>query len=309
MKPLAAAIKDKASEIGFDLVGIAPLQASVYTSYFRQWLDAGKAGTMQWLSNRFEERTDPSKYFPGAKTAICVACNYHVPLDPSPPADAGRIARYALGEDYHIIIKDRLHALADWLQQQVPGVQTRCGVDTAPILEKELAARAGIGWMGKNTCIINQNIGSYVLLGQILTTLDLPTDSPVDDRCGSCTRCIDACPTAAITAPYQMDATRCISYLTIEHRGEIAADLHGQIGNWIYGCDICQEVCPWNRKAPATQDPAFAPRFPGGWIDLNQIANWSDEEYRVTLKGSAMKRVKLPMLKRNAALVAANASP
>jgi epoxyqueuosine reductase len=263
---LADSIKLKAKQIGFDLVGIAPLHQSLYTDYFRQWLDAGKAGTMHWLANRFDERTDPTHYFAGARTAICVACNYHAALDqPNPSLNGvGKIARYALGEDYHVIIKDRLHTLADWLHAQVPEVQTRCGVDTAPILEKELAARAGIGWMGKNTCIINTEMGSYVLLGQILTTLDLPTDSPVDDRCGSCTRCIEACPTQAITAPYQMDASRCISYLTIEHRGEVAEDLQGKIGNWMYGCDICQDVCPWNRKAPVTADPAFQSRFPGG---------------------------------------------
>jgi epoxyqueuosine reductase len=204
-------------------------------------------------------------------------------------------------------MKDRLHDLADWLRELVPTSVTRSSVDTAPVMEKELAARAGIGWMGKNTCIIHEKVGSFILLGQILTTLDLPADSPADDRCGSCTRCIDACPTAAITAPYEMDASRCISYLTIEHRGDITADLQPKIGNWIYGCDICQDVCPWNRKSPNTSDPAFAPRFSSGSLEWKRVMDWSDADYKTILRGSAMKRVKLPMLKRNATIVAANA--
>ncbi len=305
MLNLAEQIKAKAKKIGFDLVGIASAEPSKYSSYFRQWLDAGRAGSMDWLADRFEERTDPSKYFPGARSAICVASNYRTDLDPL-PAGHGRVARYALGDDYHIVMKDRLHDLADWLREAVPGTRTRSSVDTAPVMEKELAARAGIGWMGKNTCIINEKIGSFILLGQVLTTLDLPADSSADDRCASCNRCIDACPTGAITAPYEMDASRCISYLTIEHRGEIADDLKPKIGNWIYGCDICQDVCPWNRRSPNAADAAFVPRFPTGSLEWKQVLEWSDEEYKTTLKGSAMKRVKLPMFKRNASVVGEN---
>jgi epoxyqueuosine reductase len=304
---LADQIKAKAREIGFDLVGITSAEPSKYSSYFRQWLDAGRAGSMDWLSDRFDERTDPARYFPGARSAICVASNYRVDLDPPSSAEHARVARYALGDDYHIVMKDRLHDLADWLREAVPGTETRSSVDTAPVMEKELAARAGIGWMGKNTCIIHEKIGSFILLGQILTSLDLPADSAVDDRCGSCTRCIDACPTGAISAPYEMDATRCISYLTIEHRGEIADDLKPKIGNWIYGCDICQDVCPWNRKSPGTSDAAFTPRFPTGSLEWKQVIEWTDEDYKTKLKGSAMKRVKLPMWKRNAGIVGDNA--
>ena len=204
-------------------------------------------------------------------------------------------------------MKDRLHDLADWLRATNPGCKTRSSVDTAPVMEKELAVRAGLGWMAKNTCVINETIGSFILLGQVLTTLDLPVDQPVDDRCGSCTRCIDACPTAAITAPYEMDASRCISYLTIEHRSEIAAELQPMIGDWLYGCDICQDVCPWNRKPISTQDPAFTPRFASGTLEWKKILDWTDEQFKSELKGSAMKRVKLPMWKRNAGIVAENA--
>jgi epoxyqueuosine reductase len=308
LKHLADAIKTKAKSLGFDLVGITSAKPPAHVDYFRQWLDTGNAGSMRYLKNRFAERTDPAIYFPGTSSIVCVAINYHVQLDPAPETGVGRIARYALGGDYHKILTDRLHTLADWLRTEVPGSQTRCGVDTAPIMEKEFAARAGIGWMGKNTCIIDPQVGSYLLLGEMLTDLELPTDDPGLDRCGTCTRCIDACPTAAITEPYQLDARRCISYLTIEHREEIPADLQSKIGNWIYGCDICQDVCPWNRKAPVSDNTDFAPRFPSGTLPLDEVANWTDEDYRRELKGSSMKRVKLPVLQRTATVVKRNSN-
>jgi epoxyqueuosine reductase len=305
----AVALKRRASELGFDRVGIARCDASRYAGYFRRWLDEGGAGEMHYLASRFDERVEPARYLPGAVSAICVAMNYHVPLEPAahpPEAAPGRIARYALGDDYHELIKSRLHQLADWIRQAVPDCETRACVDTAPVLEKDLAARAGIGWMGKNTCIIHPQLGSWLLLGEIITTLALPPDEPITDHCGSCTRCIDACPTGAITAPYQLDALRCISYLTIEHRGDIPAGLQPAIGDWLYGCDICQDVCPFNRKAPVAMDPAWQPRFPTGTLDAHDVLNWTDADYRSQLRGSAMKRVKLPILQRNAAIVAAN---
>jgi epoxyqueuosine reductase len=306
--PLAAAIKSRAIDLGFTLVGITSAQPPGHLDYFRQWLDTGSAGNMHYLQNRFDERTDPAVYFPGTRSIVCVAVNYHVPLDTPPPSRNGRIARYALGGDYHTILQDRLHELADWLREQVPGTQTRCAVDTAPIMEKELAARAGIGWMGKNTCIIHPQVGSWLLLGEMLTTLDLPADDPGLDRCGSCTRCIDACPTGAITEPYQLDARRCISYLTIEHRDEIPVELQPKLKEWIYGCDICQDVCPWNRKAPVTTDADFKPRFPSGTVPLDAVIHWTDADYRRELKRSAIKRVKLPVLQRTAKVVEGNFS-
>jgi epoxyqueuosine reductase len=300
---LASEIKRRARELGFDLVGIANARPSAYRDYLRNWLDDGRAGTMDYLANRFDERTDPGVVLPGARSVICVAINYHVPLEPVPQEDRaqhGRVARYALGRDYHDPLKQRLYDLADWLREAAPGAQTKTGVDTAPLMEKELAARAGIGWQGKNTCVINQEIGSWLLLGEIITTVELPQDDPVVDRCGTCTRCIDACPTGAITEPYRLDASRCISYLTIEHRGEIAPALQSQMGDWLYGCDICQDVCPWNAKAPAATDPLFQPRFATGTLDLREVLSWGVDEYRATLRRSAIKRVKLPVLQRNA---------
>src|SRR5215218_863202 len=230
---LAADIKLRAHSLGFDLVGICDALPSAYRDYYRQWLADGSAGTMEYLQRRFEERTDVSTYMPGARSVVCVALNYHVPLENAVSNDArGKIARYALGDDYHELIKSRLYELADFIRAAAPDAQTRCGVDTAPIMEKELAARAGVGWIGKNTCLINPHIGSWVLLGEVITTLDLPLDRPETDHCGSCTRCIDACPTQAITAPYQLDARRCISYLTIEHRTPLEAGAGQELANW-----------------------------------------------------------------------------
>ncbi len=304
---LAGAIKRRATDLGFDLVGIAPAHASKYRDFFRRWIDDGRAGTMAYLAKRFEERADPGVYLPDAQSVVCVAINYHAKLEAATDGTSqGRIARYALGDDYHEVLKSRLHALADTIRQLAPDAITKACVDTAPVMEKELAARAGVGWIGKNTCVIHPRIGSWILLGEVITTLELPADDPGIDRCGTCRRCIDACPTAAITAPYQLDATKCISYLTIEHREEIAAELKPKIGDWLYGCDICQEVCPWNHDAPLTIDPAFQPRFKTGSLPLDEVMNWTSEDYSRTLRRSAMRRVKLPVLQRNAKIVAEN---
>jgi epoxyqueuosine reductase len=306
---LAAEIKSRARTIGFDLVGIADAQPARYREYFQQWLEDGRAGTMEYLRRRVEQRVDPASNLPGARSVVCVAINYHVALeqvDPSQKEHHARIARYALGEDYHEPLKRRLWELADWMRQTIPGAQTRTCVDTAPILEREFAGRAGIGWVGKNTCVINPEIGSWLLLGEIITTIDLPADEPASDRCGTCTRCIDACPTGAITAAYQLDARRCISYLNIEHSGPIPEELHTPISNWLYGCDICQDVCPFNTKAPASGDHLFQPRFPSGTVDVREVMNWTESEYREKLRNSPLRRLKLRVLQRNAAIVARN---
>jgi epoxyqueuosine reductase len=264
---------------------------------------------MHWLHNRFHHRTDPAAYLPAATSVICVALNYYVPLTQLPPIHRkhhGTIARYALGQDYHLIITKRLHILADWLRQVAPHAKTRVCVDTAPVMEKELASHAGLGWIGKNTCLINHHIGSWTVLGQIITTLNLPHDPPGIDRCGTCTRCIDACPTAAISAPYHLDARRCISYLTIEHRHDIPTQFHHNIAPWLFGCDICQQVCPWNHSPPAATDPELQPRFPTGTLNLQTLLAWTSQDYRQNLANSAIKRAKLPLLQRNARIIAQN---
>lgn len=305
---LVEAIKSRAAELGFDLAGIAPAAPAAHREHFRRWLDEGLAGSMHpWLERRFEERTDPRVYLPGAQSIICVAANYFAPVPsttPAPPGQRGRIARYALGEDYHQVMMRRLHTLADWLRRQCPGARTRCAVDTAPVMEKEHAARAGIGWMGKNTCIINPRLGSWLVLGEIITTASLPPDQPLPDRCGTCTRCIDACPTHAIIAPYRLDARRCIAYLTIEHRGQIPDELRGAVAPWLFGCDVCQEVCPWNAHATPARDPAFAPRLPPEGLDVHEVLRWTDDDRRAILRRSAMRRATLSMLKRNAGITA-----
>jgi epoxyqueuosine reductase len=300
---LVADLRAHARELGFDAVGIASAEPSKYRDHFRRWLDAGNAGTMDYLARRFAERVDLSVYFPGVRSAICVAVNYHVPLEPLPEEQKpwhGRIARYALGDDYHEWIKQRLHRLADWLRARAPEAQTRCGVDTAPIMERELAARAGVGWIGKNTCIISPKIGSWLFLGEVLTTLPLPADEPATDHCGTCRRCIDACPTNALSTPYQLDARRCISYLNIEHRERLTAEQAEAIGEWLYGCDACQDACPWNHRAPGADDAELAPRHPTGTIDLREVLSWSPNEPNPLLRGSAMKRVRLHVLQSNA---------
>jgi epoxyqueuosine reductase len=326
-------IKEKARQLGFDITGIVSAVRSPRADYLHEWLSTHQHGSMSYLATRFEERVDPSVYLPGAQSVICLAMNYYVPLTPSPGTPAcgelsrtregrgegnlelrtqnselsGRIARYALGNDYHQILKSKLHALADWMRQQWPEIQTRACVDTAPLMEKDLAARAGIGWIGKNTCLINDRVGSWLFLGEIVTTLELPPDEPATDHCGTCTRCIDACPTQAITAPYQLDARKCISYLTIEHREEITESLQEKMGDWLYGCDICQDVCPHNRQPPQSTDPNFSPRFAEGAFPVETILKWQSADYQFALRGSAMKRIKLPLLQRNAAIVKQNA--
>lgn len=303
---LAAQFKQRARLAGFDLVGIASAEPSKYQDYYRQWLEDGQHGSMEYLAKRFDERMNPSVYLPGARSVICVAINYHVPLervDPSEVSHHGKIARYALGDDYHELIKSRLHELADWIRQQSPGVETKTCVDTAPVNEKELAARAGIGWLGKNACIINQEIGSWLLLGEIVTTLELPHDEPAIDRCGTCRRCIDACPTGAITGPYRIDARKCISYLTIEHRGEIDPELKPGIGHWLYGCDICQDVCPWNRKAPVGKVPVRAALVNPA---LEWLAEMDSAAFKRWFAGSPLERTRKKRIQRNVAIAMGN---
>jgi len=220
----------------------------------------------------------------------------------------GRVAMYAWGEDYHHIIKSRLHAMADAVRDACGEmIATKVCVDTAPLLEREFAAAAGIGWIGKNTLVVNQQLGSYFFLGAIVTTLEIEPDAPVPDRCGTCTRCLHACPSGAFTAPYQMDASRCVSYLTIEHREPIPGEFHAAIDDWVFGCDVCQQVCPYNQSAPMTREPRLAVRPPGPNPVLQDMLAWSIDDYRRILAGSAMKRATLEMLRRNARIAQENA--
>jgi epoxyqueuosine reductase len=300
-------------ELGFALAGVAAAEPTRYERELRGWLAAGRHGEMRYLAERLSRRLDPRNMVPGARSVICVADRYHDGR-PDPAGTAagdprGRIARYARGDDYHPIIKKRLHRLADELAAQLPGETFRACVDTAPVLERELAQRAGLGAVGKHTLLIEPGVGSWLLLGEIITTAQLSPSAPCEaDPCSGCTRCIDACPTDAIT-PWSVDAARCISYLTIEHRSGIDRRFHELIGDWIFGCDVCQEVCPHNepteRSRAAAVHQAYAPRRAG--FGLLEVLGWDVQARREAFARSAMKRAKLAMMKRNALIAAGNA--
>jgi epoxyqueuosine reductase len=315
--PTKALIVEQALAEGFALAGVAPASASPRQGYVRAWLAAGKHGQMAYLERNVEVRLDPTKFLEGAQTVICVADVYPSTATDSPSTDQpqGRIARFAWGDDYHRIIKKRLFQLADALRARWPEHQFRAAVDTAPLLEREHATHAGLGWIGKHTLLINRDKGSWLLLGQIVTTMELTglVQEPVAavDHCGTCRRCIDACPTGCISDEgYALDASRCISYLTIEHRDPIDPQLQAAMGNWIAGCDICQEVCPFNApkagKEPAAYQRGYATRPPGPTIDLLELLDWDTETRQAALQRSALKRIKLDMFKRNALIATGN---
>ena len=299
-----------ALDAGFVAAGIAPAQPSARSAFVRSWLDDGRHGSMHWMAEHVDVRVDPGLLVPGARSVLCVADRYDA--DPDEPLKAGsglgRIARYARGRDYHRHMKKRLHRLCDAFSEHHEGHAFRACVDTAPVLEREIAAMAGLGAIGKNTLLIQQGVGSWLLLGEIVTTLPIePTVAEAIDPCGTCTRCIDACPTSALT-PFVMDATRCVSYLTIEHRSTIDPLLHEGMGDWIFGCDICQEVCPHNqpthRTLQADADGAYATH--PGVLDLLEVLDW-DEDARVkALAGTAATRAKVEMWRRNVAIAARN---
>ncbi|MFQ5491077.1 MAG: tRNA epoxyqueuosine(34) reductase QueG [Phycisphaerae bacterium] len=303
----AARVRRLAKQAGFDRVGIAQAGPITRADYLRAWLDRGWAGRMDYLHRHFDRRTDPGVLLPGARSVIVVALNYHqqAPNRPEHPP-TGQIAMYAWGDDYHRVVKNRLLEMIDALRTQIDEpFQAKACVDTAPILEREWAAASGVGWIGKNTLALHQDLGSYFFLGEIVTTLELPPDPPATDHCGSCTRCLDACPTQAFPAPYRMDASRCISYLTIELRDAIPAEFHGPMGDWVFGCDVCQQVCPHNHRAPLST--AFTPRPPSPYPVLEEVLQWTPQDYSANLSHSPIKRAKLPMLKRNATIAQSNA--
>ena len=301
-------IKRIAAALGFDRCGITRAEPIEREEYVRRWLASGRAGTMDYLHRYLDQRLDSAKLVDGARSVIVVALSYKQDV-PDPPADGprGRVAMYAWGDDYHKVVKKKLFSLADQLRDVIDEpFDSKACVDTAPLLEREVAAAAGIGWIGKNTLVLNETQGSYFFLGALVTTLDLVADAPGVDHCGTCTACLDACPTDAFPAPYEMDASRCISYLTIEHRGTIDEKFHEPMGDWIFGCDVCQEVCPHNRSAPSTREPRFTIREPGPRPKLDEILRWTDADYAEKLRGSAIKRAKIDMLKRNALIASSN---
>ncbi len=301
-------IKRLAAELGFDACGIAGAGPIRRADYLRDWLAAGRAGSMAYLHRHLESRVDLTSWLPWARSVIVVATRYDRAAPPMPlDRPRGRVAMYAWDADYHTVLRGRLETLLDRLRDALGSpLEARICVDTAAIVERELAEAAGIGWVGKNTLVMNAAIGSTFFLGEIITDRPLAPDAPATDRCGRCTRCLDACPTGALTAPYQMDAGRCISYLTIEHRDDIDDNLAAEMNDWVFGCDECQTVCPHNRPRPGETvepvdtDAAFPP--------LDEITDWDQSAYRHAVKGKAQSRAKLQMWQRNAEIARGNAA-
>ena len=310
---MKTALLAQAESLGFALCRIAPCSAPPHAAEFRAWLADGRAGEMAWLERNADRRTDPQLVLPGARSVVVLAMNYFAGERRAEsgerkiggvPISDHRIARYAWGDDYHELIEAKLRALDAWLTAR--GGRQRCYVDTGPMLERDFAALAGVGWHGKSTMLIHPQLGAWFFLAEILTTLDLAPDGPLPDRCGKCTRCITACPTGAITAPHQLDARRCISYLTIELKGSIPEDLRPLIGDRIYGCDDCAAACPWNRFAQASTETAFVARdFVHHWT-LRDFLALDDDGFRALFKKSPIKRIKRRGFLRNVCVALGN---
>jgi epoxyqueuosine reductase len=295
-------------ELGFDSCRIATCAKPAHATEFREWLREGAHGEMNYMQRGEEKRCDPQKVLPGARSIIVLALNYfqgNAAHRAAATARTGRIARYAWGDDYHDVIETKLDKIDQFLRDF--GGQQKCYVDTGPILERDQAAQAGIGWHGKNTMLIDERFGTWFFLAEILTTIELPPDDPVPDRCGTCDRCIKACPTGAITAPHRLDARRCISYLTIEQKCSIPLEFRPLIGDRIFGCDDCLDVCPWNRFAQISHETAFSARKSTTSTSLREYLELSDTEFRQLFKNSPIKRIKRRGFLRNVCVALGNA--
>jgi len=308
---LAEAVRQEARRLGFSRVGLAAAGSPPHHEAFRGWLAAGLAGSMEsWLGRHAPLRENLEAILPAARSVVMLATDH--PLGSGPAAEPlppghGRVARYARGDDYHDLLRPRLNRLAAWLEARVPGARARGVVDSAPLAERDFAWLAGLGWFGKNTMLIDPRAGSYFLLAAVVTDIPLPPDRPLEtDHCGTCTACLDACPTGAFPAPRVLDATKCISALTIEDHGPLPAERRAELGDWIFGCDVCQEVCPWNRHAPGSNEPAFEPRGAAAGLDLAELLSLDDRGFRDRFRGSPLLRAKRRGLVRSAALVLGN---
>src|SRR5919108_906612 len=301
-------IKAEATALGFDLIGITAAEPLAHGGRLRAWVAQGFAGEMGYMSRDVEKRVDPSRVLPEVRSIIVLGMNYYT-SSTRPEASPGRgwISRYAWGQDYHTVLGDKLKALVAFIRElEGADVQARWYVDTGPILERELAWRAGLGWPGKNTNLINRRLGSWLFLGAILLNRELVYDAPATAHCGTCTRCLVACPTGALVAPGVLDARRCISYLTIELRGSIPRELRPLMGTHIFGCDICQAVCPWNRQAPVSSEAAFLPRAGYAALELIPLLRLSEDEFRLQFRGSPITRAKRRGFLRNVAVALGN---
>lgn len=305
----AESVKAKAAALGFDLCGIAPCESFPELGFLREWLARGYAANMTWLNRTVRVRSDALHIMPAAKSVVVTGTLYNTdrPYSSALPQGVAQLSRYAWGEDYHTVIGARLDALTAWMHAESPTpIETRPYVDTGPVQERVYAQYAGLGWIGKNTCLINPESGSWLFLSVVITTLPLQSDPQGLEQCGSCTRCIDACPTAALVQPGVLDANRCISYLTIEHKSAIPEPLRAGMGAHVYGCDVCQEVCPYNQPSAATSDPAWRPRPELDGPTLADLWRRSDDDLREALVGSAMTRAPLSNIRRNVAIAIGN---
>lgn len=314
-------IKQAAKDLGFDRCGIARAGPIEHGDFLKAWLAQGHAGTMGYLHRHTESRTDLRTWLPWARSVVVVASSYKqgkcqkVETSTTQAAESaehreglrGRVAMYAWGEDYHVVLREKLEQLVAWIREHVDAeAQSRICVDTSAIVERELAVAAGIGWIGKNTLVLNPAIGSLFFLGEIITDLELDPDAPMTDHCGTCTRCLDACPTAAFPQAYAMDARRCISYLTIEHRSEIDPELVERMGDWVFGCDDCQTVCPYNANDHQTAEPRFMGDAYAAAPMLDDILSWDEAAYHRAVTGKATDRARLQMWQRNAKIARRN---
>jgi epoxyqueuosine reductase len=308
MDALEDRLKNQARALGFELAGIAPATPADGFDRLRDWLARGFAGSMGYMHRHADARRDPSSILPEVRSVVMVGMNYFQRGAEESAPRRGRVARYARGADYHDVLRDRLNRLLAWLQEERPGCRGRGVVDTAPLLERDYARRAGLGWFGKNTMLLNKRLGSYFFLGALLVDLELRPDRPSQAaHCGTCTACLDACPTGAFAGPGVLDARRCVSYLTIELRGPIPEELRPGLGDWVFGCDVCQEVCPWNRKAPPGREPALGGRGDLESLDLIEVLGMSPESFRHRFRETAFWRARRRGLARNAALALGNA--
>jgi epoxyqueuosine reductase len=303
---LTRRVKDAARDLGFDLVGIARAEAVDEADLLSEWLARGRHGTMRWMESWREKRVDPRLLVEGCRSIVSVGLVYRRPDRDAPQPPGAKVARYAWGEDYHRVLKDKLHALLEHGRALDPAFEGRAFTDSGPVMERWWAERAGLGWRGKNTLLLNKRLGSFLFLGELLVRAELEPDVPGVDHCGTCTRCIDACPTSAIVAPRQLDARRCIAYWTIEHRGELSPEDEATVGEWLFGCDVCQEVCPWNRDAPETGEERFRARADAWPSALDDLLTMRAEEFDARFGDTAIERARRSGLARNAAIVAGN---
>jgi len=305
---LARALKEEARRLGFDGCGIAKAERlDEEARRLEQWLTEGRQASMAWMANHFDKRIDPTRLVEGARSVVSAIHTYYQPVAVSEASAVGKISRYAWGDDYHTVLKEKLYALYHWLDEHAGGISGRAFVDSAPVLDKVWAQRSGLGWIGKHTNLINRSIGSFFFIGELIVDVPMPSDGPIPDYCGSCTRCIDACPTDAIYQPYAVDANRCISYWTIEHRGDdVPQALASHFGNWVFGCDICQDVCPWNKFKAATDETRFMPR-PG--VTDTDLGTWKELDlaaFRATFRNSPVKRARYEGFLRNVQIALQN---